>query len=381
MSFSNDLVHHPRRLWLRRAVFQVHLWVGILLAAYLVAIALSGGVLVYKNELTRWYLPPGLHSYEPAKIVTPETVMARFIAAEPNGSVSNLQVPTPVLPVFLLEGKDSRGRPGRWIGDPETGQLRSAPRTWIDTVLDLHDYLLLPHSWGMQANALGASILLLLAGTGVFLWWRGLRFWARGLRVNLRANWRRVNYDLHSSIGFWTLAIVVCWAFSGVYFGCYREVTSVVALISPLQGMRAPSSAPLPPAASGVHASLHQVLAVARSVSPQGRLWSVSDPSLRTPESYVLLDRGAPGDFSHRDIVRVRTTDARVLSVWHYGEGHSIGDWVLWSMHPLHFGTVWGPVVKFVWFLLGLSLAVLTVTGLLMYWNRCLGHRFPSLPE
>jgi uncharacterized iron-regulated membrane protein len=67
-----------------------------------------------------------------------------------------------------------------------------------------------------------------------------------------------------------------------------------------------------------------------------------------------------------------------VISVWHYGERHSLGDWVLWSMHPLHFGTLWGPVVKLVWFLLGLSLGILTVTGLLMYWNRYLRRLFSS---
>ena len=119
----------------------------------------------------------------------------------------------------------------------------------------------------------------------------------------------------------------------------------------------------------GVVPTLEGVLRAAQSASPSGKLWSVSDPSLQGKESYVLLDRGAAGDFSHRDIVRVRIADARVLSVWHYGER-------LWSMHPLHFGTVWGLAVKVIWALLGVSLAALTCTGLLMYWNRFLRHRW-----
>lgn len=377
MSFVGDLVHHPRRLWVRKAFFQVHLWAGVLFSVYMVLIAVSGSVLVYKDELTRWTLPRDLHAYEAGQVASPETAMARFTAAEPGGSVSNLQVPTPVLPAFLLEGKDGRGQAGRWIGDPVTGELWPAPRTWIDWMYDLHNDLLLPPAWGMQVNAVGAAVLLLLAGTGLLVWWSGVRSWMRGLRINLRANWRRMNYDLHSMIGFWTLAIVVWWGISGVYFGFYKQVAAVVELVSPLRGMRAPEPASLPavslPAVSlQARASLAQVIGAAQAVSPQGRLWSVSDPSLRTGESYVLLDRGAPGDFSHRDIVRVRTADARVISVWHYGVRHSAGDWFLWSMHPLHFGTVWGPVVKLVWFVLGLSLAVLTVTGLLMYWNRFL---------
>ena len=44
-------------------------------------------------------------------------------------------------------------------------------------------------------------------------------------------------------------------------------------------------------------------------------------------------------------------------------------------MHPLHFGTLWGLPIKILWFLLGLSLAVLTATGLVMYWNRYLRRK------
>jgi uncharacterized iron-regulated membrane protein len=48
-------------------------------------------------------------------------------------------------------------------------------------------------------------------------------------------------------------------------------------------------------------------------------------------------------------------------------------------MYPLHFGTLWGLPVKILWALLGFGLAVLSVTGLLMYWNRYLGARWRSL--
>ncbi len=157
-------------------------------------------------------------------------------------------------------------------------------------------------------------------------------------------------------------------------FGWYRQVSAAIAAVSPLAGMRSPSQNPLPPPPAGAHVTLSDILAAADTASPHGRLWSISDPTLQTPETYLLLDRAAPGDFSHRDILRIRTADAHVLSIWRYGERHSLGDWMLWSMHPLHFGTLWGPAVKLLYFLLGLSLTVLTLTGLLMYWNRYLRH-------
>ena len=380
MGLLRDLLAHPRRLWLRRALFQIHLWVGLLLALYLIVVSLSGAVLVFRQELTRWSLPAGLSDYEPAHTATPEEVLRSFGQIEPGGVVTLLQMPSPAVPAFLLESKNSGAPPSRWWADPVTAKLHPAPRVWIDTMLDLHDYLLLPHTWGMQANAVGAGGLLVLSLTGILLWWPGVRLWTRGLRLNLRANWRRLNYDLHNVIGFWTLLIVTWWAFSGVYFGFYRQVTAVVAAFSPLRGMAAPTVRPLPDAGP-LKSTLSAVIRSAQQASPHGRLWSISDPSLHGKECYVLLDLRAPGDFSHRDIVRVSTADARILSVWHYGQRSTFGDWILWSMHPLHFGTTEGLLIKIIWALLGICLAVLTTTGLLMYWNRFLRHRWHQLSK
>ena len=84
------------------------------------------------------------------------------------------------------------------------------------------------------------------------------------------------------------------------------------------------------------------------------------------------MDLRDPGNFAYRDLITIETSSARVLTVWHYGSNVTLGDWILWSMFTLHFGTVWGLPIKILWSLLGVSLAVLSITGLIMYWNRYL---------
>jgi len=81
---------------------------------------------------------------------------------------------------------------------------------------ELHANLIRGEAHGVQVNGIGALCLLLLAITGLFLWWPGIKIWARGLRIGLGRSWRRINYDLHSAIGFWTLFIVFWWALSGI---------------------------------------------------------------------------------------------------------------------------------------------------------------------
>lgn len=377
-SFLSSLVYSPRKLWLRRALFQIHLWAGIFLTLYIVVIALTGAILVFQDELTATTLSTSLHHYDPRHTAPVPAVMSAFREAYPSCIVTNLTTPFPTIPAYRLRATDREHHELYFVADPVTAAIHAQPHTWVEWVQDLHVYLLLGEAHGEQVNGIGAIILLLLTLSGIVLWWPGLKHWSRGLGLSFRHNWRRINYDAHNAIGFWTLFIVSWWALSGIYFAWYRQVVAAVNLVSPLRGMNSPEVLKLVPQ-NGAHASLEAILAAAQQASPQGRLYALSDPSLTTPVVYAQMDLRAPGDFSHRDIVTLDARTARPLTVWHYGQNHTLGDWFIWSMHPLHFGTLWGLSFKILWFLVGLSLAALSVTGVLMYWNRYLRHRVQRL--
>src|ERR1700751_5598291 len=57
MNTWNNWVKRPQTLWFRRLLFQVHLWSGISLGVYIVAIYLSGSAAVFNNELYEAFLP------------------------------------------------------------------------------------------------------------------------------------------------------------------------------------------------------------------------------------------------------------------------------------------------------------------------------------
>lgn len=375
MSFLHELVHRPRKLLLRRVFFQIHLWAGIALSLYMVVIAVSGSILVFEDNLTATTLPAGLSRYDPAHTASVPEVMQRFAQVCRGCTATYLIRPYPAVPAFQITATDEQHREINFIADPVTGAVRPQPRTWVNWVHDLHLYLLLGSAHGAQVNGVGAIVLLFLCATGIFLWWQGIRNWTRALGFSLHHNWRRINFDLHHAIGFWTLAIVCWWGISGVYFGWYQQFEAAVNAVFPLRGMLSPPAAS-PPAAS-TRAPLTNIVAAAQQASPHARLFGLSDPSLIGTTLWAQMDLREPGDFSHRDIVTLDATSGRVLAVWHYGRNQTLGDWIMWSMHPLHFGTLWGLPFRILWFLLGLALAALAVTGLLMYWNRYLRHRIP----
>jgi uncharacterized iron-regulated membrane protein len=83
----------------------------------------------------------------------------------------------------------------------------------------------------------------------------------------------------------------------------------------------------------------------------------------------------APG-YEYTDTLYFNPYNGKYISTWRYGVNQSLGDWIVWSQVPLHFGVYWGLGVRIVWAAAGLAIPLLAVTGLLMYWNRFLRRKW-----
>ncbi len=92
----------------------------------------------------------------------------------------------------------------------------------------------------------------------------------------------------------------------------------------------------------------------------------------------LMRRRDSPG-YEYVDTVYFNPYTGEYISTWRYGVNRSLGDWIIWSQVPLHFGTYWGLGVKIVWAAAGLAIPLLAITGLLMYWNRALRRRWKTL--
>jgi uncharacterized iron-regulated membrane protein len=363
------LLHHPRKLWIRRALFQVHLWLGVLLSLYVAVIGLSGSVLVWEDELRSLSMPE--LRFDPNHLASVDAAIAQTRARYPGTPVTYIMLPSPLdarWKVFL----NDKGKSRRIYADATTGVPFPEKRSsLLETVEDLHIYLLAGRT-GFIVNCICGIGLLVLALTGVVLWWPGVRLWRRGFLIALHTRWQRINFDTHNAIGIWTLLIVSWWGITAVYFLFPTQVTAVVNAVSPLKGMKEPDAPKVThPGAPSV--AMQTIVDAARKVSP-GHVSGLFLPAI--PGGTVSVDvQRTPGDFSHRDEDVFDSRNAQLLQQWRVGSNRSLGDWVVWLMYPLHFGTLWGTGVKILWSLLGLSLPLLSVTGLLMYWNRLLRKR------
>jgi uncharacterized iron-regulated membrane protein len=389
MSFLRGFVRRPQRVWLRRLNFQIHLWIGLILTVYLVIIGLTGSILVFREELEGLAgLNPwrGLQTSGP--YADPVKVIAGVRAAFPEARMISLSAPTKSNPVYtaVLQGRGRAAGSGSIAIHPITGQvLGRLPRrlppnwAWLGVVRNLHETLLFGVT-GRQVNGVLAGFLLLVNLTGMVVWWPGLRAWTRALAVDLARGWRRVNFDLHRAVGFWTFGIVSIWGISGVYFGWSRETRQLVERISPVISAMPPAIRVEPRRGArldGATADLHAMLTEAASLDPGTTLRQIAFPSGRRAPLEISMQRPGTRGAEFADTLYFDPYDGHFLAAWKYGVNQSFGDWFIWLQIPLHFGTFWGLGVKIVWAVLSLSIPLLCGTGALMYWNRFLRRRMP----
>jgi len=365
----------------RRLNFQIHLWAGIILTLYMIVIGVTGSILVFRPELERLCgLRPwqGIRTREPLADLA--TVVANLRAAYPHSHIVSVDAPTENDATFVavLEG---RGRIKVACGPTDGKVLGEFPRgrNWLNVVQDLHESLLIPiHRTGRVLNGVGGALLLLLNATGMVIWWPGIRNWKRALHVDFQRNWRRINFDLHVSVGFWTVLIASFWAFSAVYFAWPREIFRFVNSISPVINARPPAIS-VAPERTIPEIDLRPLVERAFAIDPGTTLSGVDFPySRRAPLGILMRRRNSPG-YEYMDTVYFNPYSGEYISTWRYGVNQSLGDWIIWSQVPLHFGTYWGLGVKLVWAAAGLAIPLLAVTGLLMYWNRVLRRKWKHL--
>jgi uncharacterized iron-regulated membrane protein len=220
---------------MRKAIFQVHLWAGIGVGLYILVISVTGSILVHSSDLYRWATPPPLTIVPTGSPLSDDQLKEAARRAYPGHHVTRIvrfnsaKAATEV----SLAGE---GRVKRRLFNPYTGQdLRDSVPFRIRLVsglVDLH-YDLLSGPTGRILNGVGALLSLALGLTGLVIWWPGITNWRRGLTLHRRVGWKRLNWDLHSAVGWWSLGFVLLFGITGVYLSFPVTFTHLLDRLEP----------------------------------------------------------------------------------------------------------------------------------------------------
>lgn len=342
------------RLWWR-----VHQWVGLKLSILLGFVFLTGTIAVFGAEID-WLLRPPLR-VDPATVEGPLawSAAARNVAAlHPKARILLLDAPIDrgFAMIATIQGRD--GRRGFVYLHPSTGAVRGEG-SWVGAqrvLRNMHRHLNLPTGVGVPiVSALSVLLLISLATSFVVYkkWWRGF------LRPVRWRDARTAMGDLHRLAGLWSLWFVALIGVTGLWY--LAESTVAKAPPAPRAKVVAVKLD-----ARGVADRLEGNLTAARAAYPDLRIQRIVFPSGKVG---AFQFQGQYRAVLVRERANVAWTDAATGKVVLTTDGRDLTahQRISEMADPLHFGTIGGVWTKSVWFVFGLALTSLAVSGVAVY--------------
>jgi uncharacterized iron-regulated membrane protein len=347
------------KIGLRNFWFQVHKWIGLILAILIIPLCVTGAALVWDEALDHG-LNPQRYAVTGEQMLDPQLyVEAAQAVLEPGEHIQSIALPNgdgPVVVAAAPARATAQGRaPGRiniWL-DPPTARVldkASSNSGLIRAMHMIHGSMMIP-VWGRTVVGWLGVAMLFSCFTGIWLWWPTVGKWLRGLR------WRRhrnLDTNLHHFFGFWIALPLFVLSFTGAWIS-FPQFFGAISGAQPQKGPDRAAMARARPL-DAPKTSLDSVLASARAALP-GDVATIAWPTDLKPEWTVTIGAGAGRQVKVDD-----ATGAAKASPPPREDTARL-------MRRLHDGTRMGPIWQALVFLGGLLPAILAITGVIMWWR------------
>lgn len=375
---------------LRRAIFWVHLAVGVTASGVVLMLAVTGVILTYEAQLNRWALRE-YRSNPPAPDAAPlglDDLLARVTGGQPADRVTSVALTKDARdPALFRLGDGASVYVDRFTGE-HLGDGDTRTRRFLSSVLHWHRWFALVGEYRIVGRTFTATAnlgFLFLIVSGLYLWWpssRNRAAWRQALWFRRGLSGRARDYNWHRVIGFWSavpLAVVVISGATISYQWAADLVHRLAGDAPPYQQSPRPweSDAPdqpsVPPDPAASLVELQTLVTRAGAETPEWRTITVDLPESIEDHVVVAVDRGTGRQPSQsEDLLFDRATGELVGRAGYptFSRGFQIRRWLRFA----HTGEVYGVVGQTIAGIASLGVAVMVWTGLAMSWRRFFGR-------
>jgi uncharacterized iron-regulated membrane protein len=356
-----------------RVWWLVHQWAGLKFSVLLSFVLFTGTLAVFSTEMD-WAMRPAMR-VDMASVSGPvdfPAVAREAARARPDWRIQSIEAPPARAFAAIVTARRPDGAFAFLYAHPTTGKIQGEGH-WVGAkrvLRNMHRHLNMPIWLGVPIVSSLALLLLVSLVTSLVVykkWWRG---YDRPIRTR---DARTGLGDFHRLAGVWSLWFVALMILTGLWYLAEEVAAGAppaprpLAAGSPAASASALAAAPLP--ASALADRLAVGLAAAR----------VADPQIRFERVLFPTDRLAAFKFEGQKaaiLVRPRAnavwTDARTGAPLLVADARDMNahQRIAEAADPLHFGTFGGYWTKTIWFLFGLLLTGLSVSGVMLYAMR-----------
>lgn len=394
---------HSDKVSLGRGVLVVmHRWAGLFLAVFLFISGLTGAIISWDHELDEWLNPQLFEAQGEGTPLPPLVSADRLEAADPRLLVTWL--PLAVEPGHNLglgigprldpiTGKPFELEFNQIALDPVNGEVRGK-RMWgqislsrenlLPFLYKLHYSMHIPDGFGVELGILFMGILAIVwtldCFTALWISFPKASAWRKSFRFRYRQGNSKLNFDLHRSGGVWIWGILLIIAVTAVSMNLKEEVTrplvSLFSTLTPSPFTRTPN-----PPEQPIEPIVDRRTILELAVTEAGKLGLTAPPGaiFYSPEFGIYgVSFFEPGH-EHGDVglgnpsLFFEGRDGAPAGANIPGAG-SAGDIFLQAQFPLHSGRILGLPGRIFVSATGLLVAMLSVTGIIIWQKKRLAR-------
>lgn len=358
----------------------LHLWLGLASGIIVVIMAITGCILVFEQEiksLTSPYLNVEVQS--PEKLLPPSQIYAAVQKVLPNKEIHGVWYNGLGKSVKVDIESDSL-----IYVNPYNGKITGMVdhEDFFHEMDEGHRNLWLEREIGSQITAWATVIFFFLLISGLIMWFP--KKWNKttinsSFKIKWKANFKRINYDVHNVLGFYSIILAALIAFTGLLmsFHWLRESTYWISggwsdeKVKKEQVIQKDSILNLK----------MDMLASADFIWKKVR----TEIAIENKEAVIIHFPDDPKeDFyactdMRNGVWRDLYFDSQTLELLpksqKYVSDEQFSKWLMRSNYSLHVGAIGGLSTKIIYFVASLICASLPVTGFIIWYNRKWGKK------
>ncbi|ETN94240.1 PepSY-associated TM helix domain-containing protein [Zhouia amylolytica] len=362
----------------RKLINDIHLWIGLISGIIVFIVCLTGTILTFEHEIKALFSESLEITPSGKKISLTELKenLSKELGKEAIISSVTLQEKSTAPYEFRVKQSPKERRGTTYFVDPYTGASLVPKKTSADdfmfSMFKLHRWLLVDSKIGRPIVGIATILFLILSISGIVLWFPKKLKWKNfkaGFKIKTKANWKRVNHDLHNTLGFYSCILILimgltglCWSFEG-----YRNGLSVV-MGTKVFGNRGGNQVNTVTHENLPTISYEKAMAIADQSLPYQGKTAINFPN--TNNAYYSIrkyneDNWSPvtsdqvlidiyGNVLKKELFAEKPLNVQIASL----------------IKPIHTGEIYGVFSKILYFLACLIGTSLPITGTLIWLNK-----------
>lgn len=360
---------------IRKSIGKIHLWLGLASGLIVFIVALTGSILVFEEEIDA-FIHPEFYKVETVgqskkPIDYAINTLKEQYAIDTINRIYTFNDPERTV---LVMGKNTKGNTYFFAVNPYSGEIISSieqKKHFFSIVNKLHRSLLLGKT-GKLITGCSCIIFIIILLSGLFLWWpKKLKNLKQRLTIKWDASFKRVNWDFHSTLGFYSFLFLLIIALTGLTWSFKWFENSLYYLTDGIA--KKPSiKVANPPKVAVINDKAfyyESIIEKTNKIYPyQGNI-QIRMPNDTVNSILVTKENTENRIPNQSSIAYFDRYTAKNIQTKPY-ESFTKGDKLRRIIYPIHTGSIYGLPTKIIAFLVCLFAASAPITGFLIWWGR-----------